>query len=91
MRDVGVDVLGVDWRIPLDEASRRVGAEVPLQGNIDPALLAAPWSVLEAHIVDVLQRGRSARAHVLNLGHGVPPETDPAVLTRIVEFVHAHG
>jgi uroporphyrinogen decarboxylase len=87
MHGVGVDVMGVDWRIPLDEASRRLGGNVPLQGNIDPALLAAPWPVLEAHIRDVLERGRSAPAHVLNLGHGVPPETDPGVLTRIVEFV----
>lgn len=91
MHAVGVDVMGVDWRIPLDEASRRVGADVPLQGNIDPALLAAPWSVLEAHVRDVLQRGRAAKAHVVNLGHGVPPETDPAVLTRVVELVHSHG
>jgi uroporphyrinogen decarboxylase len=87
MHGVGVDVMGVDWRIPLDEASRRLGGNVPLQGNIDPALLAAPWPVLEAHIRDVLERGRAAPAHVLNLGHGVPPETDPGVLTRIVEFV----
>lgn len=91
MRDVGVDAVGVDWRLPLDEAARRVGDGVTLQGNIDPALLQAPWPVLEAHIVDVLERGRAARAHVLNLGHGVPPDTDPAVLTRIVEFVHAYG
>ena len=84
---VGVDVMGVDWRIPLDEASRRLGGHVPLQGNIDPALLAAPWPVLEAHIREVLHRGLAAPAHVLNLGHGVPPETDPGVLTRIVEFV----
>ncbi len=90
MRDVGVDTVGVDWRLPLDEAVRRLGQGVSVQGNIDPALLQAPWPVLEAHIVDVLARGRSARAHVLNLGHGVPPDTDPAVLTRIVEFVHAH-
>ncbi|WP_137843784.1 uroporphyrinogen decarboxylase [Microbacterium sp. 2FI] len=89
MHGIGVDVMGVDWRLPLDEASRRLGGTVPLQGNIDPALLAAPWPVLEAHIVDVLDRGRSAPAHVLNLGHGVPPDTDPAVLTRIVEFVHS--
>ena len=87
MHAVGVDVMGVDWRIPLDEASRRLGGHVPLQGNIDPALLAAPWPVLEAHIREVLDRGRSAPAHVLNLGHGVPPDTDPGVLTRIVEFV----
>lgn len=91
MRDVGVDAVGVDWRLPLDEAVRRLGPDVSVQGNIDPALLRAPWPVLEAHIVDVLERGRAARAHVLNLGHGVPPDTDPAVLTRIVEFVHAHG
>ena len=91
MRDVGVDAVGVDWRLPLDEAVRRVGTGVTLQGNIDPALLRAPWPVLEAHIVDVLERGRAARAHVLNLGHGVPPDTDPTVLTRIVEFVHAYG
>ncbi len=91
MRDVGVDAVGVDWRLPLDEAVRRLGSGVSVQGNIDPALLRAPWPVLEAHILDVLERGRSARGHVLNLGHGVPPDTDPAVLTRIVEFVHAHG
>ncbi|WP_371733972.1 uroporphyrinogen decarboxylase [Subtercola sp. PAMC28395] len=91
MHDVGADVVGVDYRIPLDEASRRLGGTVPIQGNIDPALLAAPWPVLEAHVVDVLERGLTAPAHVLNLGHGVPPETDPAVLTRLVEFVHARS
>jgi uroporphyrinogen decarboxylase len=91
MRDVGVDTVGVDWRLTLDEAVRRLGPDVSVQGNIDPALLRAPWPVLEAHIVDVLERGRAARAHVLNLGHGVPPDTDPAVLTRIVEFVHENA
>ncbi|TXK18827.1 uroporphyrinogen decarboxylase [Homoserinibacter sp. GY 40078] len=88
---LGVDAVGVDWRIPLDEASARLGGGVPLQGNIDPALLAAPWSVLSAHLEDVLDRGLAAPAHVANLGHGVPPETDPDVLTRVVEFVHARA
>ncbi|AWB89201.1 uroporphyrinogen decarboxylase [Homoserinimonas hongtaonis] len=88
MRDVGADVVGVDHRIPLDEANRRLGGSTPVQGNIDPALLEAPWPILEAHVRDVLARGASAPAHVVNLGHGVPPETDPAVLTRLVEFVH---
>ncbi|HEY0247114.1 MAG TPA: uroporphyrinogen decarboxylase [Gryllotalpicola sp.] len=88
LRDVGADVVGVDWRIPLDEAARRLGGAVPVQGNVDPALLAAPWPVLEAHVRDVLRRGEAAPAHVLNLGHGVPPTTDPGVLTRIVELVH---
>ncbi|MET0480704.1 MAG: uroporphyrinogen decarboxylase family protein, partial [Mycetocola sp.] len=89
MHDIGADVVGVDYRVPLDEASRRLGGVVPVQGNVDPALLSAPWPVLEAHVRDVLARGASAPSHVLNLGHGVPPETDPAVLTRLVEFVHA--
>jgi len=89
MRDIGADVMGVDWRIPLDEANRRLGGSVPLQGNLDPALLAAPAKVLAAHVDDVIDRGREAPAHVLNLGHGVPPTTDPDVLTRIVEQVHA--
>ena len=88
MHRVGADVVGVDWRLPLDEASRRLGGGVPLQGNVDPALLAAPWPVLAEHVTDVLRRGRAAPAHVVNLGHGVPPDTDPAVLTRVVELVH---
>lgn len=88
MGRAGADAVGVDWRIPLDVAAERVGPDVTLQGNIDPALLAVPWHILEAHVLDVLERGRNARAHVVNLGHGVPPETDPEVLTRIVELVH---
>lgn len=88
MHEAGADAVGVDYRIPLDEASRRLGHVVPVQGNVDPAMLDAPWPVLEAHVLDVLDRGREAPAHVLNLGHGVPPETDPTVLTRVVELVH---
>lgn len=88
MRDVGADAVGVDHRLPLDEANRRLGGRTVLQGNIDPALLFAPWPVLEAHVCDVIERGRSAPAHVLNLGHGVPPGTDPDVLTRIVGLAH---
>jgi uroporphyrinogen decarboxylase len=91
MHAIGAGVVGVDYRIPLDEANRRLGGTVPLQGNVDPALLAAPWPVLEAHVLDVLERGRSAPSHVLNLGHGVPPETDPDVLTRLVGLVHEAG
>jgi uroporphyrinogen decarboxylase len=89
MRDVGVDVVGVDYRLPLDEANRRRGGTVPLQGNIDPALLSAPWAVLEAHVREVIKAGSFAPGHVLNLGHGVPPETDPDVLTRVVELIHS--
>ncbi|MEJ6489774.1 uroporphyrinogen decarboxylase [Leucobacter sp. USCH14] len=88
LAEVGVDALGVDWRTPLEEANRRLGGRMPLQGNIDPAFLGAAPEVLEAHVADVLRQGRSAPAHVLNLGHGVPPETDPDVLTRIVALAH---
>ena len=80
--------VGVDWRMPLDEAIRIVGPDTAVQGNIDPAMLQAPWSVLEAHVRDVIERGRGAKGHILNLGHGVPPETDPDQLTRIVELAH---
>ena len=86
---LGVDAVGIDWRIPLDEASDTLGNALPLQGNIDPALLSAPWPVLAAHVDDVLRRGRQAPAHIVNLGHGVPPDTDPDVLTRLVAYIHS--
>ncbi|GAA1780659.1 uroporphyrinogen decarboxylase [Agromyces lapidis] len=91
MKEVGVDVVGVDYRVPLAVAAERVGPGVPLQGNLDPALLAAPWPVLEAAVREVLRQAEAAPAHVFNLGHGVPPETDPTVLTRVVELVHEAG
>lgn len=84
----GADVIGVDWRTPLDEVAALVPGW-PLQGNIDPAVLGADDDVVRGHVLDVLERGRAAAGHVVNLGHGVPPETDPDVLTRIVELVHA--
>jgi uroporphyrinogen decarboxylase len=88
MHDVGADVMGVDDRTPLDVAIERLGPDVPVQGNIDPALLLAPWPVLRDHVLDVIERGKGARSHVLNLGHGVPPETDPEIITRVVSLAH---
>jgi uroporphyrinogen decarboxylase len=87
MAGAGVEVVGVDWRVPLDEARRRVGPEYALQGNLDPTTCLAPWAVVEAQTRDVLERG-GGTGHVFNLGHGVLPETDPDVLARIVELVH---
>jgi len=89
MHAAGADVIGVDHRITLDQASRRLGGTVPLQGNIDPALLFAGETALREHVLEVLAAGQAAPGHVVNLGHGVPPDTDPDVLTRLVEFVHA--
>lgn len=89
MREAGADVVGVDWRVPLDEAARRVGPGVALQGNLDPALLFAGWDVVEAEVRRIVEQGHAADGHIFNLGHGVMPETDPAVLTRVVELVHS--
>ncbi|WP_296665106.1 uroporphyrinogen decarboxylase [Demequina sp.] len=91
MAATGATAMGVDYRMPLDEASRLLDGSLPLQGNIDPARLAAPAEVLERHVLDVLARGSQAPGHVVNLGHGVPPETDPAALQRIVDLVHERG
>jgi uroporphyrinogen decarboxylase len=88
MGEAGADVVGVDWRVPLDEATRRVGPDRALQGNLDPALLLADWPVVEREVRRVLAEGRAAPGHVFNLGHGVLPETDPDTLTRVVELVH---
>nr|WP_108871288.1 uroporphyrinogen decarboxylase [Tessaracoccus timonensis] len=87
MAQCGVEAIGVDYRTPLDEAAQLVPG-LPLQGNIDPAMLAAGWDALEAHARDVVERGKSAPAHVVNLGHGVPPTTDPSVLTDLVALIH---
>jgi uroporphyrinogen decarboxylase len=86
---VGADVVGVDWRVPLDEAARRVGPGKALQGNLDPAVLAAPWPVVADAVRRVLADASGLEGHVFNLGHGVPPEADPDVLARVVDLVHA--
>ncbi len=91
MRDVGATVMGVDQQTPLDVANELLGGRTPLQGNINPDLLTADWDVLADHTRDVLRRGLAAPAHVVNLGHGVPKDTDPNVLTRLVELVHEEG
>ena len=84
----GADVVGVDWRVPLDEAAHRVGRSYSVQGNLDPAVLLADRATVEREVRRVVEQGRAARGHVFNLGHGVLPETDPDVLTRVVEQVH---
>jgi uroporphyrinogen decarboxylase len=88
MGEAGADVVGVDFRVPLDEAARRVGPGYALQGNLDPAVTFAPWAAVERETRRVLAQAQGLPGHVFNLGHGVMPETDPDVLARIVDLVH---
>jgi uroporphyrinogen decarboxylase len=87
MGEAGADVVGVDWRVPLGDAVRRVG-DRSVQGNLDPSLVFAPTDVMLSRATEVVAAGRAARGHVFNLGHGVLPSTDPDRLTRLTEHVH---
>lgn len=94
MGEAGADVVGVDWRIPLDVAAARIGPGKALQGNLDPAILFAGPDVVQAQVRRVAAEADAALAagatgHIFNLGHGVLPDTDPGVLTAVVELVHA--
>ncbi len=91
MAQAGPDVVGVDWRVHLDDARRRVPAHVGLQGNLDAAACLAPWEAVRPRVDDVLERSGGARHYVFNLGHGVLPPTDPGLLAQVVEHVHEHG
>ena len=91
MADAGADVVGVDWRTSLSAARARIGRDVALQGNLDPAACFAPWDVVAEEVRAVLADNGGHPGHVFNLGHGVLPETDPTVLERVVELVHREG
>jgi uroporphyrinogen decarboxylase len=88
MRDAGGDVIGLDWRVTLDDGWSLAGEERGVQGNLDPALLLGPWERIESGARDVVDRAGGRPGHVFNLGHGVLPQTDPAVLGRLRELVH---
>jgi uroporphyrinogen decarboxylase len=85
---VGGDVIGLDWRIPIDRGWSVVGEDRGVQGNLDPALLLGPWERVEAGTIRILDAVGGQRGHVFNLGHGVLPATDPADLRRLTELVH---
>ena len=87
----GADVVGVDYRVNLLDAVERLGPGYAVQGNLDPALLFAPWDALEREVRRIVDEGREAPGHIFNLGHGVLPSTDPTVITRVVELVHELG
>jgi uroporphyrinogen decarboxylase len=83
----GGDVVGLDWGLPLDEAWARVGFDRPVQGNLDPASLLAPWRELAFRIDDVLERAGGRPGHIFNLGHGLTPATPVESVRRLVEHV----
>ena len=87
MAQAGGSAIGVDWRIRLDEAWTAVGEERAVQGNLEPAVLLGPWDRAEWAAYDVLRRSGARAGHIFNLGHGVLPQTDPDVLTRLTELV----
>lgn len=91
MREAGAEVVGVDWRVDLDDARARLGDDVALQGNLDPAAILAGTDVALDRTRDVLRRADGHRGHIFNLGHGVQPESDPDVLAAVVELVHTEG
>ena len=91
MATAGTSMVGIDWRVPLDEGRRRVGPGVAVQGNLDPAMCLGTWDVAAAETREVLDRAGTAPGHVFNLGHGVLPETDPGILEQVVALVHAEG
>jgi uroporphyrinogen decarboxylase len=89
MHAAGADVVGVDWRVPLERARSRLGPDVAVQGNLDPTVCLAPWETVAAAAQQVLDANGGRPGHVFNLGWGVLPDTDPDVLRRLVDLVHA--
>jgi uroporphyrinogen decarboxylase len=88
MAEVGGDVIGLDWRVPIERGWATVGWDRGVQGNLDPALLLGPFERVEAAAVRILDAVGGRPGHIFNLGHGVLPDTDPAALRRLVELVH---
>jgi uroporphyrinogen decarboxylase len=89
MRDAGGDVIGVDWRLPLDLAWEHIGHLRGLQGNLDPLVLLGPWEVVEREARVILDRAGGRPGHIFNTGHGLHPQTPPDQVARLVDLVHA--
>jgi uroporphyrinogen decarboxylase len=88
MYAAGPQVIGLDWRTRITDSRARLGPDTVVQGNLDPALVLAGWSVAQRGCDEVLHDNAGHPGHIFNLGHGVQPNTDPDVLAHIVEYVH---
>jgi uroporphyrinogen decarboxylase len=91
MEETGADVIGLDWRIPLDEGWNRLGANVAVQGNLDPVLLFADWKTVQARAEEILRRAGGKPGHIFNLGHGILPETPVENVKALAQFVQQHS
>ena len=91
MASAGGDIIGVDWRLPLDQAWRRIGSDVGIQGNLDPAVMLGPFKEVRTAAIDILRLANGKPGHIFNLGHGVLPGTKPKDLAGLVELVHEEG
>jgi uroporphyrinogen decarboxylase len=88
MRETGADVIGVDWRIHLDEAWSELGHDIAIQGNLDPVALLGNWSYVERRAADILRRAHSRPGHIFNLGHGILPQTPVENVAALADYVH---
>ncbi|BCB02947.1 uroporphyrinogen decarboxylase [Bacillus sp. KH172YL63] len=88
--DLPIDVVGLDWRLPITEARDR-GISKTVMGNLDPAILLAPWNVIEEKAKEILDQGMELPGHIFNLGHGVFPQVNPDTLKRLAAFVHEYS
>jgi uroporphyrinogen decarboxylase len=88
--ELPLDVVGLDWRLPIADA-RKIGIQKPVQGNMDPSYLLAPWEVIENHVKDILDQGMQQPGYIFNLGHGVFPEADPEKLKKLTAFIHEYS
>jgi uroporphyrinogen decarboxylase len=91
MRETDAEVIGLDWRIPLDEGWRSLGFDCAVQGNLDPVLLFADWKELKSRAEDILRRAAGRPGHIFNLGHGILPETPVENVKALAEFVQEHS
>ena len=91
MNETGAEVIGLDWRIPLDQGWRSLERHCAVQGNLDPVLLFADWKELKSRAADILQRACGRRGHIFNLGHGILPETPVENVKNLARFVQEHS
>ena len=88
--EAGADVVGIDSNTPIDVARRKLGNEIAIQGNLDPEICLGPVEEVEKAVYEILSLNKDNPGHIFNLGHGVIPDTDPAILAHVVEMVHSH-